>query len=117
MVSNAARKFEKKEEPRQSTQVMPANQPVRWSRFERLLMVVGSAVTLLLVISLLSTKVTINSRQHQLQDLQSKITQVKNSNSSDQQEIAELTSQSNLKKAAHKYGLSDKNSNVRNVNK
>ncbi|WP_283587932.1 septum formation initiator family protein [Limosilactobacillus viscerum] len=117
MGSNAARKYEEEETPKRATQVTPANQPVRWNRFERLLMVVGSAITLLLIITLLSTKISINTRQHDLQDLQAKITQVKNNNASDQQEIAELTSQSNLKRAAHKYGLTDKNSNVRNVNR
>ena len=118
MVSNAARKYEEEQ-----AQVLPADQPgtvvqpVRWSRFERSLMVVGSAVTLLLIIALLSTKISINTRQHNLQDLQSKVAQVKNNNASDRQEIADLTSQGNLKKVAHQYGLSDKNSNVRNVNK
>lgn len=117
MVSNAARKYEETERSTQVTQPVPVNRPVHWSRFERLLMVVGSAVTLLLIITLLSTKIAINTRQHDLQDLQAKVAQVKNSNASDQQEIAELTSQSNLKNIAKKYGLSDKNSNVRNVNK
>lgn len=80
-------------------------------------MIVGSIVTLFLIITLLSTKVTMNSRQHRLQDLQNQITRVKNANTSTHQEITELTSQSNLKTAAHKYGLSDKISNVRNINK
>lgn len=117
MVSNAARKYEEAKRPTQVTRSVPVNRPVRWSRFERLLMVVGGAITLLLIIALLSTKIAINTRQRNLQDLQAKVTQVKNSNASDQQEIADLTSQSNLKNIAKKYGLSDKNSNVRNVNK
>ena len=118
MVSNAARNYEEEQVPvTPIDQPQPGVQPVRWSRFERLLMVVGSAVTLLLIIALLSTKISINTRQHNLQDLQSKVAQVKNNNASDRQEIADLTSQGNLKKIAQKYGLSDKNSNVRNVNK
>lgn len=117
MVSNAARKYEETEVQVPTTQTTPVNQPVRWTRFERLLMVVGSAVTLLLIITLLSTKISINNRQHDLQDLQAKVSRVKSNNASDQQEISDLTSQSSLKKVAQKYGLSDKNSNVRNVNK
>ncbi len=69
------------------------------------------------MITLLSTKVAINNQQRHLQDVQTQISKAKNSNISSQQEIAELTSQSHLKSAAQKYGLTDKNSNVRNVNK
>ena len=61
-------------------------------------------------------KKTYRQPQH-LQDVQTQISKAKSSNTSSQQEIAELTSQSHLKSAAHKYGLTDKNSNVRNVNK
>lgn len=117
MVSNAARKYEKVSQPRQVTSPQPAEQPVHWSRFERLLMVVGGTITLVLIITLLSTKIAINTRQRNYQDLQAKVTQVKNSNASDRQEIADLTSQSNLKRIAKHYGLSDQNSNVRNVNR
>ena len=62
MVSNAARKYEEEQVPvTPIDQPQPGVQPVRWSRFERLLMVVGSAVTLLLIIALLSTKISINT--------------------------------------------------------
>lgn len=119
VVSNTARELSNEQEaPQPAKQARPVNvTKVAWSPFERSLMVFGSIVTLFLVITLLSTKVTMNSRQHRLQDLQSQITRVKSSNTSTHQEIAELTSQSNLKAAARKYGLSDKISNVRNVNK
>lgn len=118
VVSNTARELSNEQATRPAQQAHPVGVvKVAWSPFERLLMLVGSIVTLCLVITLLSTKVTMNSRQHHLQDLQNQITRVKNSNTSAHQEIAELTSQSNLKAAAHKYGLSDKISNVRNINK
>lgn len=118
VVSNTARELSKEQETTPVQQVRTVSvTKVAWSPFERLLMLVGSIVTLFLVITLLSTKVTTNSRQHHLQDLQNQITRVKNSNTSTHQEIAELTSQSHLKAAAHKYGLSDKISNVRNINK
>ena len=123
MVSNAARQLageqQPQEAPRKKTYQQPkiSPSPVRWSKFERSLVAVGSLITLCLMISLLSTKISINNQQRRLQDTQTQITKAKSSNTSLQQEIAELTTQSHLKSAAHKYGLSDKNSNVRNVNK
>ncbi|MBB1095245.1 cell division protein FtsL [Limosilactobacillus agrestis] len=123
MVSNAARQLVGEQQPQQAPrkktyqQPQTSPNPVRWSKFERFLVAVGSLVTLCLMISLLSTKISINNQQRHLQDTQTQIAKAKSSNTSLQQEIAELTTQSHLKSAAHKYGLSDKNSNVRNVNK
>ena len=123
MVSNAARQLAGEQQPQQAPrkktyqQLKISPSSVRWSKFERSLVAVGSLITLCLMISLLSTKISINNQQRRLQDTQTQITKAKSSNTSLQQEIAELTTQSHLKSAAHKYGLSDKNSNVRNVNK
>ena len=123
MVSNAARQLAGEQQPQQAprrkTYQQPkiSSSPVRWSKFERFLVAIGSLITLGLMISLLSTKISINNQQRHLQDTQTQITKAKSSNTSLQQEIAELTTKSHLKSAAHKYGLSDKNSNVRNVNK
>lgn len=103
--------------PEQPQQLPRQETKVHWSLFERLLVVVGGVVTLLLTVSLLSTKNTINNRQHHLQNLQTQISKAKSNNTSLQQEIDDLTSQANLKAAARKYGLSDKNSNVRNIDK
>lgn len=123
MVSNAARQLVEEQQPQQAPikkayqQPKISPSPVRWSKFERILVVTGSLITLGLMISLLSTKISINNQQRHLQDTQTQITKAKSSNTSLQQEIAELTTQSHLKSVAHKYGLSDQNSNVRNVNK
>lgn len=119
VVSNTARELSNEQTAtRQAQKPQTVSVPkVAWSPFERLLILVGSIATLFLVITLLSTKVTMNNRQHHLQDLQNQITRVKNSNTSARQEIAELTSQTNLKAAAHKYGLTDKISNVRNIDR
>ena len=123
MVSNTAKRISR-DQPRTTDpgaqarqQLGPAVKTVTWSNFERGLVDVCSIVTLCLTISLLSTKNTINTRQHQLQDLQTKVYQAKNDNASHRQAIAEMTSQSQLRSAAKKYGLVDHNSNVRNVNK
>lgn len=123
MASNAARQLAGQEQPLQAPKKKVYQQPqlspspVRWSKFERLLVVVGSLITLGLTLTLVTTKISINNQQRHLQDVQAQISKAKNNNTSLQQEIAELTSQSHLKSAAHKYGLTDKNSNVRNVNK
>lgn len=123
MVSNTVKRISR-DQPRTTDpdaqarqQLGPAVKTVTWSNFERGLVAVCSIVTLCLTISLLSTKNTINTRQHQLQDLQTKVYQAKNDNASHRQAIAEMTSQSQLRSAAKKYGLVDHNSNVRNVNK
>ena len=123
MVSNTAKRISR-DQPRTTDpgaqvhqQLGPSVKTVTWSTFERGLVTVCSILTLCLTISLLSTKNTINSRQHQLQDLQTKVYQAKNDNASHRQAIADMTSQSQLLSAAKKYGLVDHNSNVRNVNK
>lgn len=123
MVSNVAKKLSRERpqitDPRQQVhqQRVPVARTVTWSKFERSLVTVCSIVTVFMMISLLSTKNTMNTRQHKLQDLQSQIAQVKYNNTSQKQAIAEMTSQSQLKSAAKKYGLADHNSSVRNVNK
>lgn len=123
MVSNTAKRISR-DQPRTTDpgtqarqQLGPAVKTVTWSTFERALVTVCSVLTLCLTLSLLSTKNTINTRQHQLQDLQTKVYQAKNDNASHRQAIADLTNQSQLRAAAKKYGLVDHNSNVRNVNK
>lgn len=123
MVSNTAKRISR-EQPKTTDpgaqvhrQLGPSVRTVTWSTFEKSLVTVCSILTLCLTITLLSTKNTINNRQHQLQDLQTKVAQAKNDNASYRQAISDLTSDSQLKKAAKKYGLTDQNSNVRNVNK
>ena len=123
MVSNTAKRISR-DQPRTTDpgaqvhqQLGPSVKTVTWSTFERGLVTVCSILTLCLTISLLSTKNTINSRQHQLQDLQTKVYQAKNDNASHRQAIADMTSQSQLRSAAKKYGLIDINTNVSNVKK
>lgn len=74
-------------------------------------MVIGMTITLV------TTKIQTTSRQQVLQTIQQKITTQTSQNTSQQQEIGELTSQSYLKKMAAKYGLTDTSASVRNVNK
>ena len=94
MVSNAARQLAGEQQPQQAPRKKTYQQPkispspVRWSKFERSLVAVGSLITLCLMISLLSTKISINNQQRRLQDTQTQITKAKSSNTSLQQEIA-----------------------------
>ncbi len=118
MDANTARQLAPRQEPKVETHVQPtpvsAKVPV--SKFEILLCLVASLVLGWMVVNLISAKITLNAKQEQLQAVQTKVSSVNSSNTSIQQEIAELTSQSHLKKVAQKYGLTDANSSVRNVN-
>lgn len=92
-------------------------QPVAFSKFEVMLTTICALAICAMMITLVSAKISVNTAQHHYQDLQTKISQVNNSNDSAQQEIDDMTSQSSLKKVAQKYNLKDSNTNVRNVNK
>lgn len=120
MASNAARQLT------QPTPIITPNQTptpqtqikrVPFSAFEKTLITTGALAVFLMMVMVVTTSLTITKQQQSLQDLQTKVAKVKQSNTSDQQEIASLTSQSNLETVAQKYGLSDANSSVRNVNR
>ncbi|MDO4903338.1 MAG: cell division protein FtsL [Limosilactobacillus sp.] len=117
MVSNAARKYQQEEVYVQQQSVSTGSERVGLNAFEKTLYSLGAFATVLLLIVMISTKISINTAQHNLQDLQGQVAQTKNDNASQQQEISDLTSESHLKSVANKYGLSDKNSNVRNINR
>lgn len=102
-------------EPQQSPHQAPSRVPV--SKFEILLTSVCIAILGWMVVSLVTTKINLTNQQQTLQTVQKKVASVNSSNTSIHQEIAEITSQSNLKKVAKKYGLTDANTSVRNVNK
>lgn len=99
------------------TQSQPVFKPVAFSKFEYLLTTCCALVICAMMVTLVSSKISVNNSQRHLQDVQSKISQVNNSNISQQQEIGDATSQSSLQKIANKYNLKDLNTNVRNVNK
>ncbi|WP_261805732.1 cell division protein FtsL [Lapidilactobacillus luobeiensis] len=90
---------------------------VRFSILERLLAVCACAAVLSLMIFLVHTSVGIASNQRQLQDIQTKISQVKTSSVDLQQEIGELGSSDRLAAYAKKNGLSFNDANVRNMTK
>lgn len=102
---------------RVESQAKPTFKPVAFSKFEYLLTTCCALVICAMMVTLVSSKISVNNSQRHLQDVQSKISQVNNSNISQQQEIGDATSQSSLQKIANKYNLKDSNTNVRNVNK
>lgn len=118
MNTNVAKKLREPEQsrPDKYTEEEPNFQPVQLSKFEYTLISCCTAVLCIMMISLISAKISVNNSQRHLQNIQTKISQVNNSNISQQQEIGDLTSQSNLKKIAKKYNLKDSSTNVRNVN-
>lgn len=120
MDANTARELRQVEPaPQQEQQpnLHPVQRKVPASKFEVLLGIVCTAIVAWMVVSVISLKITLTNHQQQLQQVQTKIIKINGSNTSIQQEIAEVTSQSNLQRIAHKYGLTDANSSVRNVNK
>lgn len=122
MVPNAAKDLVNQTTPQQQSEsqigitVQPTVKAVSWRQEVRLCAVCG-AVLLGLMGSVVTMKIAVTNANHQLQDVQARVTTVSNDNASERQEIAELTSESHLNQAAKKYGLSDANTSVRNVNK
>lgn len=115
--TNVARKLtEPQQIEAQQSQPEVQFRPVAISKFETLLTICCALVICTMMITLISAKISVNNSQRHLQNVQTKISQVNNSNISQQQEIGEITSQSNLQKVAEKYNLKDSNTNVRNVN-
>lgn len=118
--TNAARQLTQTQ-PRREVQPKTTSKtefkPVAISKFEYLLTTCCALVICVMMITLVSAKISVNNSQRHLQNIQTKISQVNNSNISQQQEIGDATSQSNLQKVADKYKLKDSNTNVRNVNK
>lgn len=100
---------------RPQPRVNPTNKTIPYSKFECLLTTVCAAIVVWMMITLVSTKISISSAQHQLQSVQTSISAVNNSNISKREEISDLMSQSHLKETAVKYNFKDANSDVRNV--
>ncbi|WP_251547028.1 cell division protein FtsL [Limosilactobacillus caecicola] len=116
--SNVARKLtEPQQVERQDHQSQSKFRPVAISKFEYVITIFCAAIVCIMMVSLISAKIGVTNSQRHLQNVQTKISKVNNSNISQQQEISEITSQPNLQKVAKKYNLKDSNTNVRNVNK
>lgn len=120
MVSNAAKNLVNQTTPQQeewqATPAQPTVPVVSWRQEIRLCVACG-AVLLGMMGAVVTMKIAVTNANHHLQDVQAQVSRVSNDNASERQEIAELTSESHLNQAAKKYGFSDANTSVRNVNK
>ncbi|WP_125589503.1 cell division protein FtsL [Companilactobacillus jidongensis] len=95
----------------------PATHKVALSKLEATLIVGLGFLTLILMVSLVSIKVSMTSAQNNLDHISTQITQVNTDNVNLRQEISEMTSFDRLSAFAKKHNLKMSNKNVRNVSK
>lgn len=88
---------------------------VPWSKFEKALMIIGSAITLGLMTMLVSASVSSTHAQHTLAQQETTVTTKQNHITDLRQEIGELTSSSRMNEIAKQQGLRLIESNIRNV--
>ena len=95
------------EQPKKAIVLNPKSVP--WTAFEKSLVVLGSLITLGLMILLVSASISATSAQHQLANVE------QSHNTDLRQEIGELTSTTRINKIARDQGLHLVESNIRNV--
>lgn len=88
---------------------------VRWTFFERMLVVLGSVVSIGMIVFLISSSVTAASTQQQLSDIQQSISKNQNEVTDLRQQIGELTSTTRLNKIAREKGLTLIDKNIRTI--
>lgn len=84
---------------------------------EKALIVFSCLVLVGLMLAVVSSKIALTNAQHNLQQLDDRITQVHNKNTNLKQQIGELKSSSRLEAIAKKSQMTLNNSNIRNVTK
>ncbi|HJE86467.1 cell division protein FtsL [Levilactobacillus brevis] len=104
-------------QPEVHPQGNPNSQKLPVSKFEKCLMTVCGLVLAVLMVCVVSAKISLSNAQHELQSVNSAVTTYTNRNTNKQQQINELQSRSRLDKIAKKQGLSLQNDRIRNVNK
>lgn len=102
---------------RVQTPEIGANQRLGLNAFEKALIACGSVMLTVLMLVVVSSKISLSDSQHQLQHLDTRITNIHNNNTNLQQQIGELQSSSRLQKIAKENGMSLSNGNIRNVTK
>lgn len=100
---------------KQQTQAVPHK--VAISKTETMLMVGLGILTMVLMVALVTMKVSETSAQNSLDTVTTKISNTTTNNVNLQQEVSELTSYDRLSNFAKKHNLKMNNSNVRNVTK
>ncbi|MTV82919.1 cell division protein FtsL [Secundilactobacillus folii] len=102
---------------RKAAQVVTVPKKLTLSKFEKCLLVTGTLIVVVMMLSVVSMKIGVSSAQQQLQDVSNKITSFQSKNTNDRQTINELLNRSRLEKIAKQNGMTLSNSKIRNVNK
>lgn len=105
------------QQPQEQTQSVPKTSSVALSKFEILSIVTLALLTLGLMVTLVSIKVSMTSSQNKLDSLTTQITKTNTSNVNLRQEISELTSFDRFSSFAKKHNLKMSDNNVRNISK
>ncbi|PMD67735.1 cell division protein FtsL [Companilactobacillus nuruki] len=116
---NTARNLQDYQEaqPEQKVQVAPKTSSVALSKFETFSIVGLALLTLALMVTLVSIKVSMTSSQNKLDSLTTQISKTNTSNVNLRQEISELTSFDRFSSFAKKHNLKMSDNNVRNISK
>jgi cell division protein FtsL len=91
----------------------PRKVPYNW--VEKTLLIVGSVITLGMMIFLVSSSISATSAQHELTNTQQSVAKEQNRITDLRQEIGELTSTTRLNKIAREKGLTLINKNIRTI--
>jgi cell division protein FtsL len=91
----------------------PRKVPYNW--VEKTLLIVGSVITLGMMIFLVSSSISATSAQHELTNTQQSVAKEQNRVTDLRQEIGELTSTTRLNKIAREKGLTLINKNIRTI--
>lgn len=88
---------------------------VPYNFLEKTLLIVGSMITLWMMIFLVSSSISATSAQHELTKTQQSVAKEQNRITDLRQEIGELTSTTRLNKIAREKGLTLINKNIRTI--
>ncbi|WP_119326935.1 cell division protein FtsL [Companilactobacillus musae] len=109
--------YQVEQQPKPEVQVTPESQGVALSKFETCAIVGLALLTLALMVTLVSIKVSMTSSQNKLDSLTTQISKTNTSNVNLRQEISELTSFDRFSSFAKKHNLKMSDNNVRNISK
>ncbi|GEO77877.1 cell division protein FtsL [Companilactobacillus mindensis] len=104
-------------QPQPAVQAAPKTRSVPLSKFETFSIVGLGLLAMVLMVTLVSIKVSMTSSQNKLDSLTTQITKTNTSNVNLRQEISELTSFDRFSSFAKKHNLKMSDNNVRNISK
>lgn len=119
MADSSARKIEyeprKRNGSKKRQRVILAPHKVPYNILEKTLLILGSVITLGMMIFLVSSSISATSAQHELTENQQSVAKEQNKVTDLRQEIGELTSTTRLNKIAREKGLTLINKNIRTI--